>query len=280
MPEKPSLYFAFTKKNTLPSLTLKEKNVSNPKNLQNLKKKLALKDKNKAKNEKKVTQLEQALVKYEKIPDEALLEASLPKAHTLDKPCYKLSPEQMEARLVYVHRQLIRGVHHTDIAQKLNISVAMFYTIKKDLEQRLRDTLVFMDIPQVIGDSLHFYDDVRTTALSYSQEDSPHSPKIKLEALKVALEAERDKNTFLKTVGVYGKELENLIVKKLVSPTGQTFEQAPEEVTHETIVQNIVSSIRTLNAQRTEPPQETPPTPTPLHTPPEEDPDSIPITSL
>jgi hypothetical protein len=266
IPNKDSIYFAFSKKQSLPSLSIKEKNVTNPKNLKKLKQKLALKNQTKEKNEKKVTQLEQALVKYEKTPDEVLLEASLPKAHMENKANYKLSPEQREARLVYVHRQLIRGANHVEISKKLNISVAMFYAIKNDLEQRLRDTLIFLDIPQVIGDSLHFYDDVRTVALSYTQEDSPHHPKIKLEALKVALEAERDKNNFLKTLGVYGKELETLIIKKIVSPTGQTFDQTAEEVSHENIVQDIVSSIRTLSSKRTDSPIETPQS-TPTDTP-------------
>ena len=252
--EQNSLYYAFANKKMKKPLTKQELTDLAATKLTKLKKKLTLTPLKEKTHQKKVLLLEQSLVKYAQTPDEELLSQSIPTENTQTKHNYKLNKEQQQARLVYVHRQLSRGVHAYDIADKLHISRPMIFVLKRELEQRLRDTMIFLDIPQAIGDTLHFYDDVRSVALSYTKENSPHSPRTQLEAVRVALEAERDKNNFLKLIGVYSKDFENIVIKQLVNPQGKTFDNTPDQQDHLSLVHDIVDTLRTYAQQRPEAP--------------------------
>lgn len=261
---KEGVYFAFAKGAKHKNLSVEDKselqaplNKQASSNLNKLKNKLTLPPKKEAKQKEKILQLEQSLVQYQNTPTEDLLQKSLPLPGDEEKKSYKLSPEQAQARLVYLHRELSRGTQVEVIAEKLKISVALVYVLRRDLEARLRDSLLYLDIPQAIGDSLHFYEDVRSVALSYTQDTLPYHPKIKLEALKVALEAERDKNTFLKNLGVYGKQLEEFLIAKLITPNSQLIDITPEDDTAP-IINQLVTTLRSYTSSR-------PPTPSPSH---------------
>lgn len=166
------------------------------------------------------TGIESTLEKYHSKTDSELAEWIQPKDGKEDNFSHKLDLEQREARLVLMHRLLIRKVTAEEIRKQLNVSIAMFYKLKEQLEVKMRLDVSKVDVPYLIGDTLAFYDEVRSMALMVSSSTAVKDPRVKLNAMHVALKAEGDKNLFLSTCGVYSTPVIEHIVRGMVS-TGQ-----------------------------------------------------------
>ena len=174
----------------------------------------AAKDKKAA---KEVKSLESSLEKYHHQSDEELSKFIEPHPDNADKLTHRLDDEQKEARLVLMHRMLIRKVSAEDIRKALNVGVAMYYKLKSDLDARMRLDVSKVDVPYLIGDSLAFYDEVRSMALTMSSSSAIKDPRVKVSAMQVALRAEQDKNQFLTACGVYSAPVVEHIVRGMVS---------------------------------------------------------------
>lgn len=174
----------------------------------------AAKDKKAA---KEVKSLESSLEKYHHQSDEELSKFIEPHPDNADKLTHRLDDEQKEARLVLMHRMLIRKVSAEDIRKALNVGVAMYYKLKSDLDARMRLDVSKVDVPYLIGDSLAFYDEVRSMALTMSSSSAIKDPRVKVSAMQVALRAEQDKNQFLTACGVYSAPVVEYIVRGMVS---------------------------------------------------------------
>lgn len=85
-----------------------------------------------------------------------------------------------------------------------------------------------INLPQQIGETLSFYEDIRQMALMAAS--SGESKTQKLQAMSVALQTERDKNDFLTKVGVYSAPVmhsfQAMLLQQIV-----TLHAAPERPT-------------------------------------------------
>lgn len=105
-------------------------------------------------------------------------------------------------RMVLIYRLSIRGMSERQIAEQLDIAQ---HTVARALE-RLNKTLRLdpkkLDVGHYMGETLAFYQEIRQMALLVSS-NTKETTSTKLNAMRVAMQAETDKNLFLTRVGVY-----------------------------------------------------------------------------
>lgn len=170
-----------------------------------------------AKGAKEIKSLESSLEKFHHQSDDDLTKFIEPHPGKEDNLTHRLDEEQKEARLVLMHRMLIRKVSTEEIRKTLKVGVAMYYKLKDQLDSRMRLDVSKIDVPYLIGDTLAFYDEIRSMALTMSSSSAIKDPRVKVSAMSVALKAEGDKNTFLTACGVYSAPVVEHIVRGMVS---------------------------------------------------------------
>lgn len=161
--------------------------------------------------------MDQALAQFSATPDSELSEYIKPETEKAGQHSYRLNEDQREARLVMIHRMLIRKIPTEEIVKQLGVSHTMYYKLRDQLKERMRLDVAKVDVPYLIGDSLSFYDEIRSMALTISSSGVVKDPRVKLSAMGVALKAEEDKNKFLTACGVYSEPVVEHIVRGMVS---------------------------------------------------------------
>lgn len=170
-----------------------------------------------AQAKKQLDSMSSTMEKYHSKSDDELRSFVEPDESRKNAHNYRLNDEQREARLVLLHRLLIRKIKPEEIRAQLQISTAMYYKLKDQLEARMRLDVSKVDVPYLIGDTLAFYDEVRSMSLTISSQASVKDMRVKLTAMQVALRAEQDKNSFLTSCGVYSAPVVEHIVRGMVS---------------------------------------------------------------
>jgi hypothetical protein len=161
--------------------------------------------------------LNASLEKYHTKTDDELIDFIEPAPDRADKLTHRLDREQLDARVVLMHRMLIRKVSPEEIRNVLKISHTMYYKIKEELSTRMRLDVSKVDVPYLIGDTLAFYDEIRSMALAMSSSAAIKDLRVKLSAMTVALKAEENKNDFLIECGVYSPPVVEHIIRGMVS---------------------------------------------------------------
>lgn len=116
---------------------------------------------------------------------------------------------QKEYQLRVAHQVMINGGSTTQIAQKLNITPAEARKLKQELTTRMINEVKTLDKNKVAGQALMFYDHVMAKALQVVNKSDPNDKQLrnKVEALKVALQAQTDKQKFLVMSGYWSSGL-------------------------------------------------------------------------
>jgi hypothetical protein len=117
-----------------------------------------------------------------------------------------------EYKLRAAHQIIINGGSTAKIAELLNISLGEARNLKNELTARLVAEVRTLDKNKVAGTALMFYDAIQAKFLQMAQVDQ-HTPdrmlRSKIEALKGALQAQSDKQKFLKDTGFWDEGLRN-----------------------------------------------------------------------
>lgn len=112
------------------------------------------------------------------------------------------SKYQKEYRLQLLHRMLLRKVPLDKIAQELNLSVSQVRRDRVTLYERLREEAKRLNVHELIGDSIGFYNEIMAMALR-SASASKTPTNIKLAAMRTSLSARNDMHRFFQASGVY-----------------------------------------------------------------------------
>lgn len=147
---------------------------------------------------------------------------------------------------------MIRKMPPQEIAKQLGVSIAMYYKLRDQLHSRMRLDVNKVDVPYLIGDSLAFYDEVRSMALTVASSSTVKSVQTKVSAMAIALRAEADKNDFLTKCGVYSAPVVEHIVRGMVSTGNYSIvDGESQRVTeaHE-INTSLASHLKTMIARR------------------------------
>lgn len=115
-----------------------------------------------------------------------------------------------EYQLKAAHQIMINGGNTGKIAEILKISLSEARALKRELQARLIKEVKSLDKNHVAGQALMFYDAIQAKALQMAATD-PLNPnahlRSKIEALKVALQAQTDKQKFLQVSGFWNEPL-------------------------------------------------------------------------
>lgn len=109
--------------------------------------------------------------------------------------------EEIEYRQRQVHRLLLRGIPKKAIADYIGYSFPQLYKDIQDIEQKLKHGIAAMDYPLFVAQTLAFFDEARNVAMRFSSEQV--SMAYRLQALRVAIEAEEAKHRYLHLAGLY-----------------------------------------------------------------------------
>lgn len=107
------------------------------------------------------------------------------------------------------HQLMINGASTSQIAQKLNISVRDARELKRDLTTRQINEVKSLDKNKVAGQAMMFYDHIMAKALQIVNKEDAQDKLLrhKVEALKVALQAQTDKQKFFMMSGFWNNPL-------------------------------------------------------------------------
>lgn len=132
-----------------------------------------------------------------------------------EKANHKWRKDQRRAQLLLMHRMLIRRSNAEEIQKVIGVGHTMYYKLKRELEDMIRLDVKKIDLPYYIGDTLALYDEVRSMALTTSSNAAIKDTRVKLQAMQVAMQAERDKNNFLQMCGVYGDQVTEFMLRAI-----------------------------------------------------------------
>lgn len=130
---------------------------------------------------------------------------------------HKLTKIQVEHRMMVLQKLLFRQVPTAQICKVLNISERMFFKLKKQLKERVLMDVQKMHYPTFVGETLAFYDEIRSLALVMSTDKNISDNRIKLQAMQTALRAEGQKHEFLAISGAYKSPQAQTYMHKMMS---------------------------------------------------------------
>lgn len=107
-----------------------------------------------------------------------------------------------EFRLNMLHRLLLRNISLDNIARELGVSLSTVKNDRAELRRRLRAAATQLDVNELIGGQMAFYDEVTAMALRVSsQQGAPTA--MRLASMRTALAAKADQTRFLTSAGVF-----------------------------------------------------------------------------
>lgn len=141
-----------------------------------------------------------------------------------------------EFRLNLLHKLLMRGVSLDNIARELGVSISTVKNDRVELKRRLREAARELDINELIGGQMSFYDEATALSLRItSQQGMPTA--MRLAGIRTALAAKADQTRFLTSAGVFdvlsfrrtedGQDLSD--VQVLMQRTAEMLERMSEE---------------------------------------------------
>lgn len=116
---------------------------------------------------------------------------------------------QKEYRLKAAHQIMINGGTTAHIAQSLNISLNEAKNLKKELTSRQVSGIRNLSAEQEVAKAYMFYDHIAAKALQLSTKGGEKQLRNQIEALKIALQAQTDKQKFLHNAGLYESGFRN-----------------------------------------------------------------------
>lgn len=138
---------------------------------------------------------------------------------------YAITPELAE-RTALAYRLMIRGLTVKQIAEQLDVTEGT----AQDYIARVRETLKLdpkaLDVGYYMGESLAFFQEIRQMALLHASHGQ-NSVGVKLNAMRIALEAEERKNSFLQKIGVYSPTVVERIERWMVANTETQISEGP-----------------------------------------------------
>jgi hypothetical protein len=113
-----------------------------------------------------------------------------------------------EYQLKATHQYIINGASTAQIATALNVTLAEAKNLKRELAARQLNEIRNFNPQQEIAKALMFYDHVAAKALQMANKttegnNKPVSMRSQIEALRVALQSQSDKQKFLALAGAY-----------------------------------------------------------------------------
>ncbi len=107
-----------------------------------------------------------------------------------------------EFRLNMLHRLMLRGISLDNIARELGVSISTVKADRAELKRRLRDTARGLDINELIGGQMAFYDEATAMSLRITSQSGVPTA-MKLAGIRTALAAKADQTRFLTSAGVF-----------------------------------------------------------------------------
>lgn len=156
------------------------------------------------------------------------IKESLVKKEGRGKPSGAGEDETM-VRIMLAYRLQQRGLTYVQIADNLKVSPQQVNSYLKTAREYLKVDPSKVDVPLVVGETLNFYEDVRGMALMLASVDKS-SPKEKLHAMSVALQAERDKIDFLSRTGVLSPAVVQVFQQVILQQMNLNTQQTEKEV--------------------------------------------------
>lgn len=116
-----------------------------------------------------------------------------------------LAAERLDLRRKQVLRLCLRGVPRLTMADQLKISIA---TLDRDIlavRAELKKGLDTYDLQYEVAMAIKFYDECKQVALRIATDPTVKKPFEKIQATRMAMDAETNKQRFLSALGLYSK---------------------------------------------------------------------------
>lgn len=135
-----------------------------------------------------------------------------------------------EYRMRMLHRMLMRQIPLSQIADELGVSTRTVMRDRKELFTILRDEASHLDLNNLIGDTIGFYQEVQGMSLR-AASNTKTAMNLRLAAMRTALSSRNDQHRFLSAAGVFdvlsfksGQDEDNNDIAKLMEMTKQIME--------------------------------------------------------
>lgn len=128
--------------------------------------------------------------------------------------------ETKEARILYVHKMSLRGIANDVIAQQLKVSTRTVYTLKQEVNRRIKEQMVRIDFGLFAGTTCSFFEEVRSSCMVMASSKTV-SDRDKLYAFSTAMKAQNDMIRFLDMCKVFNGLSSDNVVAGAFSSHGQ-----------------------------------------------------------
>ena len=154
-----------------------------------------------------------------------------------------------EFRLNLLNKLMMRGISLDNIARELGVSISTVKNDRAELNRRLREAAKQLDINQLIGGQLAFYDEATAMSLRISSREGMPVP-MRLAGIRTALAAKADQTRFLTSAGVFD------VLSFRRTEDGQDLSDV------QVLMQRTAEMLERLSAEDTPAAPDTPPPPT------------------
>lgn len=183
-----------------------------------------------------------ALKESESLSDEDILERLSPflKRSPNGRPpsvTYDISRD----KVLLAYRLKQRGLTNIQISEQMEVSAQMVGKYMTKAEDYMRVNPHSISLPQKVGDTLYFYDDIRQMSLLIASTNG-NSVRDRLYAMQIALGVERDKNVFLTSIGVYSPPVTAVFQQLIAQQISSTYPM-PTNDKQENTVDNFFSQL-------------------------------------
>lgn len=134
-------------------------------------------------------------------PDEGSLDGMNPRQRI--EEVQRVAPGYArEYQMQLLHRLLMRGLPLDTIARTMDSPVTTILSMRQQLFKRMRQEAKLVDIYLLAGRTLSFYGEVQAMSMRLAS-DGKASARLRIDAMRTAMLAEREKHGFLQTSGFY-----------------------------------------------------------------------------
>ncbi len=116
----------------------------------------------------------------------------------------RASEGELEIRRKQVLRLMLRGVPKVTMSNFLQISTATLYRDIEAINDQMRFEVQNLDLPLFVGQTRAFFRECRDICMRMATDTKQNDSRVKLMAVRTALDAEREEHRYLSLTGLYG----------------------------------------------------------------------------
>lgn len=135
-------------------------------------------------------------------------------------PLTELEAHELQVRQVL--RLRLKGLTTMDISKYIGKSFQKTRDLMAEANAAIRAEVQDFDYPLFIGDSIHFFNEVRDSNMAMANSAETKTPAMKALCMRTAMSAETAKHNFLQKVGLFSRPSNSSVFEPAIQESKET----------------------------------------------------------